>query len=230
MAIKRFKRLRQSLETLFPERHIYIRSGGEMRGYVFSTNKQLLGATGVAVTALWMGVCTAAMAVNALAVSSTDQQVIVERVFEFIFRELTAANMYTRQIRFLCAALRFERRQEALLDQLSDADLEADVIQEVIRLADQTVLEPVRRRSQPDNSQVRIDHQRIGQKLPIHSFAVERNQMSFIDDDQLEPAQLSRSSIDGLDARHDYWLLSVPAAKSCRVQTDLDIRADCLQR
>ena len=81
MAIKRFKRLRHSLEALFPERHIYIRSGGEMRGYVFSTNKQLLGATAVAVTALWMGVCTASMMVNALAVSSTDQQVIKQKAY-----------------------------------------------------------------------------------------------------------------------------------------------------
>lgn len=79
MAIKRFKRLRHSLEALFPERHIYIRSGGEMRGYVFSTTKQLLGATCVAVGALWMGVCTASMMVNALAVSSTDQQLVKQK-------------------------------------------------------------------------------------------------------------------------------------------------------
>jgi murein DD-endopeptidase MepM/ murein hydrolase activator NlpD len=81
MAIKRFKRLRHSLEALFPERHIYIRSGGEMRGYVFSTTKQLLGATCVAAGALWMGVCTASMMVNALAVSSTDQQVIKQKAY-----------------------------------------------------------------------------------------------------------------------------------------------------
>ncbi|MBU4433487.1 MAG: M23 family metallopeptidase [Alphaproteobacteria bacterium] len=81
MAIKRFKRLRQSLEGLFPERHLYIRSGGEMRGYVFSTNKQLLAASAVGCAALWMGICTAAMMVNALAVSSTDQQVIKQRAY-----------------------------------------------------------------------------------------------------------------------------------------------------
>jgi murein DD-endopeptidase MepM/ murein hydrolase activator NlpD len=81
MAIKRFTRLRQSLEGLFPERHLYIRSGGEMRGYVFSTNKQLLAAAGVGVAALWMGVCTASMMVSALAVSSTDQQVIKQRAY-----------------------------------------------------------------------------------------------------------------------------------------------------
>ncbi|MDR6625471.1 M23 family metallopeptidase [Caulobacter segnis] len=79
MAIKRFKRLRQSLEALFPERHVYVRSGGEMRGYVLSTNKQLIGAGGVAVGALWMGVCTAAMLINALSVSSADQQMIKQK-------------------------------------------------------------------------------------------------------------------------------------------------------
>ena len=81
MAIKQFKRLRQILEGLFPERHLYIRSGGEMRGYVFSTSKQVLGAGVIACTALWMGVCTAAMMVNALAVSSTDQQVIKQKAY-----------------------------------------------------------------------------------------------------------------------------------------------------
>ncbi|HXH47344.1 MULTISPECIES: peptidoglycan DD-metalloendopeptidase family protein [Caulobacter] len=81
MAIERFKRLRQSLESLFPERHVYIRSGGEMRGYVFSTNKQLLGAAAIAGAALWMGVCTASMMVDALAVSSTDQQMIKQRAY-----------------------------------------------------------------------------------------------------------------------------------------------------
>ncbi|MCK5909614.1 MAG: M23 family metallopeptidase [Caulobacter sp.] len=81
MAIKRFRRLRHSLEGLFPERHVYVRSGGEMRGYVLSTNKQLIGAGCVAVGALWMGVCTAAMLINALSVSSTDQQVIKQKAY-----------------------------------------------------------------------------------------------------------------------------------------------------
>ena len=81
MAITSFQRLRRTLESLFPERHLYVRSGGEMRGYVFSTNKQLIGAAGVAGAALWMGVCTAAMMVNALAVSTTDQVVIKQKAY-----------------------------------------------------------------------------------------------------------------------------------------------------
>lgn len=52
-----------------------------MRGYVLSTNKQLVGAACVGVGALWMGVCTAAMLINALSVSSTDQQVIKQKAY-----------------------------------------------------------------------------------------------------------------------------------------------------
>ncbi len=52
-----------------------------MRGYVFSTGKQLMCATGVAAAALWMGVCTASMMVNALSVSSTDQMVTKQKAY-----------------------------------------------------------------------------------------------------------------------------------------------------
>jgi murein DD-endopeptidase MepM/ murein hydrolase activator NlpD len=81
MAIAHFQRLRKTLEGLFPERHLYVRSGGEMRGYVLSTNKQLACAAGVGAAALWMGVCTAAMLVNALAVSQTDQVVLKQKAY-----------------------------------------------------------------------------------------------------------------------------------------------------
>lgn len=71
----RFARLRRSLEELFPERHLYVRSGGEMRAFVLTTGKQLTAAGVVAGAALWMGVCTAAMLVNAMAMSASDQEI-----------------------------------------------------------------------------------------------------------------------------------------------------------
>ncbi|WP_309644546.1 M23 family metallopeptidase [Phenylobacterium sp.] len=74
MEMTRFARLRRSLEELFPERHLYVRSGGEMRAFVLTTGKQMIGAGTVAVCALWMGVCTAAMLVNAMALSGHDQE------------------------------------------------------------------------------------------------------------------------------------------------------------
>ncbi|MDP1737776.1 MAG: peptidoglycan DD-metalloendopeptidase family protein [Caulobacter sp.] len=74
MATARLRRIRRALEELFPERHLYIRSGGEMRGFVLSTSKQVMGAGVIGAAALWMGVCTAAMLVSALSVSATDQE------------------------------------------------------------------------------------------------------------------------------------------------------------
>src|SRR5262249_18991736 len=66
-SFRRFARLALWLEELFPERHLYLRSGGEMRGYVLTTKRQLIIAGGVAATALWMGVATAGLAVGVLA-------------------------------------------------------------------------------------------------------------------------------------------------------------------
>lgn len=67
--------LNETVIGLFPERHIYVRSGGEMKGYVFSTKKQVLMAGGVAAAAMWMGVCTAAMLANALSATSKDREI-----------------------------------------------------------------------------------------------------------------------------------------------------------
>lgn len=45
-----------------------------MRSFVLTTGRQMTVAGVVAVGALWMGVCTAAMAVNAMAISGHDQE------------------------------------------------------------------------------------------------------------------------------------------------------------
>ena len=67
-------RLRERVVALFPERHLYVRSGGAIRGYVLTTRKQLMIASGVAAASLWMGVTTAAMLVNVMALSAQDQE------------------------------------------------------------------------------------------------------------------------------------------------------------
>ena len=46
-----------------------------MRAFVLTTGKQLTFASVLAVCALWMGICTAAMMVNAMALSATDQEI-----------------------------------------------------------------------------------------------------------------------------------------------------------
>src|SRR5450432_3647678 len=74
MSLRRFARLALWLEELFPERHLYLRSGGEMRGFVLTTERQLLMAAGIAAAALWMGVSTATTLVAFMTPSRGDQE------------------------------------------------------------------------------------------------------------------------------------------------------------
>ena len=69
-----FAQAGRRLVALFPERHLYVRSGGEMRGYILTTRKQIAIASCVAVASLWMGVSTAAMLVNVMALSASDRE------------------------------------------------------------------------------------------------------------------------------------------------------------
>jgi murein DD-endopeptidase MepM/ murein hydrolase activator NlpD len=59
--MEQLERLRARIVALFPERHLYVRQGGEMRAFVLSQRLQMMAAGGVAAAALWMGVCTAAV-------------------------------------------------------------------------------------------------------------------------------------------------------------------------
>jgi len=77
----RLARLRQSLERLFPERHLYVRSGGEIRGFVLTTGKQTTVASLAALIALWLGVGTAAMLLNALSLSAGDQEALRTKAY-----------------------------------------------------------------------------------------------------------------------------------------------------
>jgi murein DD-endopeptidase MepM/ murein hydrolase activator NlpD len=73
--MQRLARLRSTLAELFPERHLYVRSGGQMKGYVLTPRKQMVAAGVVAGAALWMGVCSAAMMVNLMSASAADREI-----------------------------------------------------------------------------------------------------------------------------------------------------------
>lgn len=75
MRLTRLNQARRSLLALFPERHLYLRSGGEMRAFVLTPGKQMAMAAAVAGAGLWMGVSTAAMAINAMSLTREDQAV-----------------------------------------------------------------------------------------------------------------------------------------------------------
>jgi murein DD-endopeptidase MepM/ murein hydrolase activator NlpD len=79
MAFQRIVRLRNYIEGFFPERHLYVRSGGEVRAYVLTTSRQVAIAGGVAAFALWTGIATAAMAIDAISVGGIEQAIAKER-------------------------------------------------------------------------------------------------------------------------------------------------------
>ncbi|MDB5441205.1 MAG: peptidase, partial [Caulobacteraceae bacterium] len=60
---------------LFPERHLYIRSRGVIRGLVLTTGQQATAALGLALLTIWLGVGTAAFMVQATGHSAADQEV-----------------------------------------------------------------------------------------------------------------------------------------------------------
>jgi murein DD-endopeptidase MepM/ murein hydrolase activator NlpD len=75
MTLRRLARLALWFEELFPERHLYLRSGEEMRGYVLRSQTQALIAGGVAAIVLWVGVTTAISCVALFTPSKSDQEV-----------------------------------------------------------------------------------------------------------------------------------------------------------
>jgi murein DD-endopeptidase MepM/ murein hydrolase activator NlpD len=74
MVADQLTRLRRFLESVFPERHIYVRTGGgEVRGIVLTTARQASVAAGVSALALWLIFCTGAMLVQATSPNPADR-------------------------------------------------------------------------------------------------------------------------------------------------------------
>jgi murein DD-endopeptidase MepM/ murein hydrolase activator NlpD len=74
MRVESLARLQSFFEDIFPERHIYVRSGGDMRALVLTPGKQAVAAALAAMCALWMGVCTASMLISLFSVGGGDQE------------------------------------------------------------------------------------------------------------------------------------------------------------
>jgi murein DD-endopeptidase MepM/ murein hydrolase activator NlpD len=67
--------VRQWAERLFPERHIYLRSRGETRGYVLSTRKQITLAAAITGLAVWVILASASTLFAVVVKGSSDQEV-----------------------------------------------------------------------------------------------------------------------------------------------------------
>ena len=116
------------------------------------------------------------------------------------------------RVRLLSAGLGHQRAEVSIADQLTDAHLEADGVQDVFRPADHARLQAEWCGGQPDRPHPRIDHLGVVQKLPIHPFAIWRDKMCLVHNDQIEGIQLAGPFVDRLDARNDHRVLGIAAA------------------
>ncbi|HEY0053141.1 MAG TPA: peptidoglycan DD-metalloendopeptidase family protein [Caulobacteraceae bacterium] len=79
MVKARVARLRDLVERLFPERHLYLRSGGETRGYILTTSKQALFAGGCALLGAWLVFSTGSVLADAVTRSNAERQLVRSR-------------------------------------------------------------------------------------------------------------------------------------------------------
>ena len=76
MAKARLARANRFFETMFPERHIYVRSHTGVRGLVLTTGRQVIIGTAAGIVFLWMGICTAAMMLSMFSAGASDQKAL----------------------------------------------------------------------------------------------------------------------------------------------------------
>src|SRR5579871_5664725 len=73
MVLDQLSRLRRFLEALFPERHVYVRSGGEIHAMVLTPAKQIAVSGAVLALAFWLVVCTTGMVIASVEPSGAER-------------------------------------------------------------------------------------------------------------------------------------------------------------
>jgi murein DD-endopeptidase MepM/ murein hydrolase activator NlpD len=77
----RWARLRDLSLRFFPERHVYLRSGGEMRTFVLTTGRQAAIAGVAAAAVAWAMIATGTLIGNAVALSAGEQAAAKTRAY-----------------------------------------------------------------------------------------------------------------------------------------------------
>jgi murein DD-endopeptidase MepM/ murein hydrolase activator NlpD len=81
MIVGRLTQLRDAALRFFPERHIYLRSGGEMRSFVLTTGRQVTLAGVAAGVMAWTLISTGTLIGNAVALSAGEQAATKTRAY-----------------------------------------------------------------------------------------------------------------------------------------------------
>ncbi len=115
------KRWRRKAEAYFPERHIYVRSGGSVHNLVLTSERQILIVGGLAAVALWLSLSTVAVLFDLASGGHADQEAIqIQARYERLIADRDARlNSAVAQLNETGASIESavqstERRHEAL--------------------------------------------------------------------------------------------------------------------
>jgi hypothetical protein len=112
---------------------------------------------------------------------------------------------------------------------LPDADFVTDRVEEVVLPADRTGIQSKRGGGEAHDADLRVQNPCLGQKLPIHPFAIGRNEVALVHEDQIKRIEFARPFVNGLDAGHDHGMLRVPPLQTSGVDSHGKIAAHLLQ-
>ena len=130
------------------------------------------------------------------------------------------------QIRFCPARPGNQRGKIPLLNHFLESRFIADLVQDVLRLADEPALEPEGRCRQPDHPDVRIDDLHIGQKGSVHTISLATDCMGLIYNHKIEGIQLAGLVVYALNSGDNDLLRGVAAPESGGIDADLQLRAE----
>jgi hypothetical protein len=130
----------------------------------------------------------------------SDEVLIVHELLDLARDVLAATHVQLVGVGLQCAGAGPQRTQVALHDQLAHPDLVADGVQDVVGRADRPAFHPERRGSEANHAHLRVDYLHIGQELPVHTLAVFRNEVTFIDDHQIDGTDVAGLLVHRLNA------------------------------
>jgi hypothetical protein len=163
---------------------------------------------------------------DGFAAGSLDEPIVVHQVLDLVGHELAGPHVQPAEVGLVDPRLGDERVQVALDNQLANADLVANMVEEAVRRADRSGPHAEGRGREADDPHVGVDRAGVGQELPIHAVAVRRDHVHLIDHHQVERVELTGPLVHRLDARHDHRAVRVPPLQARRVDAERYLRAD----
>ena len=164
--------------------------------------------------------------VHNLAAGGRDDCILAHCLFHLLGHEFAGADVQRVKLGECLPRLRRELREESLVDEFLEADGIADFVQDVLRLAYHSALEPVRRRRAADDPHLGIYRKQPGDERAVHSLAVRWYEVALVDDTHIAFAYLCCPAEYGLHTAHDNVALCLPSVQPGGTHANVQIGCD----